>query len=109
MFGDLGRMMKVAADMKRRMPEVQAELEASEYVGEGGDGAVRATVNGKLRLLDVTIDPGALGNGHADAAALEDAIQAAVAAAQDEAADAATRAMRELTGGLSIPGMEGLI
>ena len=109
MFGDLGRMMKVVADVKRRMPEVQAELEASEFVGQAGDGAVRATVNGKLRLVDVAIDPGALSDGRFDAAELGDVIRAAIAAAQDKAADAAARAMKELTGGIRIPGMEGLI
>ncbi len=31
MFGDLGKMMRIAADMKRRMPEMQARLEAAEF------------------------------------------------------------------------------
>ena len=30
MFGDFGKMMKVAANVKRRMPEMRAKLEQSE-------------------------------------------------------------------------------
>ena len=109
MFGDLGKMIKVAADMKRRMPEVQAKLEASEFVAEAGGGAVRATVNGKLRLLDVKNDPALLADGSMDAAMIEDLLKAAVSSAQTKAAEAAMAAMHDLTGGMSIPGMEGMI
>jgi hypothetical protein len=109
MFGDLAKMLKVAADMKRRMPEVQAKLEASEFVAEAGNGAVRATVNGKLRLRDIEIDRQALGDGDLDVEALGRLIRDAVSAAQEQAADAATQAMRQLAGGMSIPGMEDMI
>ena len=109
MFGDLGRMMRIAADMKRKMPQVQAKLEAAEFDAEAGGGTVRAIVNGKLRLVDVEIDPELLADRQLDAGLLEDLIRAAVSAAQKKAADAAARAMEELTGGLSIPGIEGLM
>jgi nucleoid-associated protein EbfC len=109
MFGDLGKMMRIAADMKRRMPEMQAKLEASEFSADAGGGAVRATVNGKMRLLDVKIAPAMLAAPGADAAMLEDLIKAAVSGAQRQAADAAVQAMQDLTGGMSIPGMEGMI
>jgi len=74
-----------------------------------GGGTVRAIVNGKLRLVDVEIDPELLADSQLDAGLLEDLIRAAVSAAQKKAADAAARAMEELTGGLSIPGIEGLM
>ena len=109
MFGDLGRMMRIAADVKRKMPQVQAKLEASEFDAEAGGGTVRAIVNGKGRLVDVEIDPELLGDPQLDAGMLEDLIRAAVSAAQKKAADAAARAMEELTGGLSLPGIEGLM
>lgn len=109
MFGDLGKMMRIAADMKRRMPEMQAKLEASEFSADAGGGAVRATVNGKLRLVDVKILPSLLAEASTDAAMLEDLIKAAISGAQRQAADAAVLAMQDLTGGMSIPGMEGMI
>jgi DNA-binding YbaB/EbfC family protein len=100
-------MMKLAAEMKRRMPEVQARLAASEYAADAGGGVVTATVNGKMQLVGLRIDPAVLAD--ADAATLEDIIKAAVSAAQAKAAAAAAEAMRELTGGLTVPGLEGML
>jgi DNA-binding protein YbaB len=109
MFGDLGRMLKAAADVKRRMPEVQARLESSRHVGEASGGAVRATVNGKLRVLEVRIDAGLLADGDVDAHALGELVRRALCAAQDEAAEAAVEAMGELTGGVALPGLDGML
>ncbi len=109
MFGDFGKMMKVAADMKRRMPEMQAKLEQSQYTGEAGGGAVKAVVNGKLRFLDLKIDKALLAEGEIDTEMLEDLIKAAVSSAQGQAAAAAAAAMQEITGGMNIPGIEGFL
>ena len=109
MFGDLGKMMKIAAEMKRRMPEVQARIEASEYTAEAGGGAVRATVNGKLLLRDLAIGRELLDGGEAGAVVLADLVKEAVRAAQEKAAEAVAAAMRELTGGMNIPDMEGMM
>ena len=108
MFGDLGKIMKIAGQMKTKMPEVQATLEASEYTAEAG-GVVKATVSGKLAVTDVKIDPEAIGDLAGDVEMLEDLIKAAIAAAQRKAADAAAEAMKELTGGMDIPGLGGMM
>jgi DNA-binding YbaB/EbfC family protein len=109
MFGDFGKMMKMAVEMKRKMPELQAQLESSEHTAEAGGGTVRATVNGKFKLLDVKIDPSVLADGEMDVAMLEDLIKAAVSAAQAKAAEAAAAAMAELTGGMPLPGLEAML
>jgi len=44
MFGDLGKMIKLAGEMKRRLPEIQAKIAASQYSADAGGGAVTATV-----------------------------------------------------------------
>ncbi|MFB3890667.1 MAG: YbaB/EbfC family nucleoid-associated protein [Phycisphaerae bacterium] len=106
MFGDIGKMFKLAGEMKRKMPEVQARLASSTYTADAGGGAVSATVNGRLALVDVKIAPAVLAD--CDAAMLEDLVKAAVAAAQDKAARAAAEAMKELTGGMPLPGLEGM-
>ena len=108
MFGDLGKIMRIAGQMKTKMPEVQAALEASEYTAEAG-GAVKATVNGKLAVTDVKIHPEAIGDLASDVEMLEDLIKAAIAAAQRKAAEAAAEAMKELTGGMDIPGLGGMM
>jgi len=109
MFGDLGKLMKLAGQMKSKMPEVQARLEASQYIAEAGGGAVKATVNGRLELLEIKIDPAAASSLAGDEEMLEDLVKAAVSAAQRQAADAAASAMKELTGGLDIAGLSGLM
>jgi hypothetical protein len=106
MFGDIGKMLKLAGEMKTRMPEMQAQLESAEYTAQAGGGAVSATVNGKLMVQKVRIDPQVL--AEQDAGMLEDLVVAAVRAAQTEAAQAAAEAMKELTGGMNLPGMEGM-
>ena len=107
MFGDLGKMMKMVGQMKTRLPEVQQQLEDGEYAGQSACGSVRATVNGKFKLRDLEIDPQAMAAG--DAEGLEELILEAVAAAQEKAAAAAAKMMQELTGGMTIPGLEGLM
>ncbi len=107
MFGDLGKMMKAAGEMKRRLPEVQAKIAASRHSADAGGGAVTATVSGKMELVDLRIAPKVIAEG--DAAMIEDLVKAAVAAAQAKAAAAAAEAMKELTGGMSLPGMDGLM
>jgi hypothetical protein len=109
MFGDLGKMMKLASEMKRRMPEMQARLEQSQFEAEAGGGAVRAVVNGKMRFVDLKIDRSLLAGGQTDAALLEDLIKAALAGAQKKASEAAAAAMNELAGGMNIPGIDGFL
>ena len=103
MFGNLGKMMKIASEMKQKMPEMQAALAESRHTAQAGGGMVSATVDGKLSLTDLKISDEAFQDG--DVAMLEDLIKAAVCSAQQMAATAAAEAMQELTGGMDIPGM----
>ncbi len=107
MFGDIGKMLKMAGQMKAKMPEMKAKLAASQFTADAGGGVVSATVNGKMQLVDVKIAPEVLGDG--DAEMLADLITIAVSAAQEKAAAAAAEAMSELTGGMKLPGMEELM
>jgi len=106
MFGDLGKIMKMARDMKSRMPAMRAELDARQFTADAGGGVVSATVNGKMQLVGVKIAEEVAASG--DAEMLEDLVTAAVSAAQTQAAEAATAMMQELTGGMQLPGMEEL-
>ncbi len=106
MFGDLGKIMKMARDVKEKMPAMRAELEARQFTAAAGGGAVHATVDGKGALTDLAISDEAVADG--DAAMLADLVKAAVAAAQAQAQQAAADMMKELTGGADLPGMGGL-
>jgi hypothetical protein len=107
MFGNLGRMMKLAGQMRTKLPEMQKKLAASEFAGEAGGGLVEATVNGRMQIVRVKIDPQVVADG--DVEMLEDLVKAAVAAAQHKAAQAAEQAMKQLTGGMDIAGMEKML
>lgn len=107
-LGNLGKIMKLVGEMKTKLPEMKAKLEASRFTAQSGGGAVTAVVNGKLALVDLKIDPAVLKDPATDAAMLEDLVKAAVASAQATATQAAADAMKELTGGMDLPGMEGL-
>jgi len=107
MFGDFSKMLKMAGEMKKRLGDVQARLAASEYVAQAGGGGVSATVNGKMQLIDLRIDQAVLND--CDAEMLSDRVKAAVAAAQEQASAAAAEAMKEITGGMPLPGLEGLL
>jgi hypothetical protein len=107
MFGNLGKMMQIASEMKTKMPELQKKLAETEYSADVGGGVVSATVTGKLQLVDVTIDPSLVCEG--DVEMIEDLIKAAVSSAQEKAADAASEAIKELTGGMEIPGMTDML
>ena len=109
MLGNLGRMMRLAAAVKGRLPELGVSLEKKRYSAQAGDEAVIATVNGKGRLVDIEFDEEFLDDERPDADTLEDLVIEAVTAAQDKAARAAAGVIRELTGGLSVPGLDGLL
>jgi len=106
MFGDLGKMMALAGKLKTELPRMKQRLAASEFTADAGGGAVRATVNGKMQILGLKIVPEAVAEG--DVEMLADLIKAAVAAAQEKAAEAARAALEELTGGVKLPGMEDM-
>ena len=109
MFGNIGKMLKLAGEMKAKLPEMQAKLAAGRFSAEAGGGAAKAVVSGKGTLVELWIDPAALGDPQMTAETLADVIKAAVASAQEQASQAAQAAMQELTGGMDIPGMSGMM
>jgi len=109
MFGDLGKMLKLAGEMKTKLPAMQAKLAASRFTAQDGGGTAKATVSGKGALVELWIDPAALRDGQMTAEALADAVKSAIAAAQEQATQAAQAAMNELTGGMEIPGLTGMV
>ena len=103
MFGDLGKMMGAMGKIKKELPALQEQLAVSLYSAEAGDGAVRATVNGKMMLVGLNLDPAL---DIANAAAM---ITEAVSQAQEIAALAAREAMTELLGFEMPEGMGGMM
>ncbi len=102
--------MKLMGKLKTELPAMQERLATSEYTVETGNGAVKATVSGKMALTDLRIDRDLLPEAQLDTEMIEDLVKAAVSAAQRQAAEAAKQAMQELTGGVDLPpGMENML
>lgn len=101
-FG-LTNLMQQAKDLQERLANVQEEAAKRTVQGSAGGGMVKATVNGRLELLDIEIDPSVFQDP--DPRMLTDLIVAAVnqglRTAQQQMADE----MGKLTGGLKIPGL----
>ena len=79
-FGGMGgmnmqQMMRQAKAMQEEMAKAQAALEEAEVEGKAGGGIVSVRMNGKKRMLSVTVDPSAVDPD--DVEMLEDLILAA--------------------------------
>jgi len=109
MFGDFGKIMQIVGQLKKKLPEMKEQLALAEFAADAGDGAVSATVNGRLALVGLKIDPMILADGNMDAEKLADLIRAAVTQAQQRAREAAKKAMAELTGGMDLPGLDEML
>ena len=101
--GGLGNMMKQFQQMQAKMEEIQAELEQTEIEGTAGGGMVKATVNGKLDVTGIVIDPEVVDPD--DVEMLQDLILAAISQGKEKAQQLQQEKMSALTGGLNIPGM----
>lgn len=110
MFGKLGEitnLMKQAREMQGKMKELQEQIAHMRFDADAGAGAVQATVTGKLELVGLRISPETMQSG--DVEMLEDLVKAAVAAAQRKAAEGVRAEMQKLTGGLNLPGLDGML
>lgn len=101
-----GDMMRRVQKMQEDMQNAQAEVEASVFEASAGGGAVTAKVNGKKEVLEVKIKPEVVDPD--DVEMLEDLLVAAVNECMKQADSAMESKMGSITGGLNLPGMNGL-
>ena len=74
--GNMQQLMRQAQKMQQQMMKAQEELDAREYEGTAGGGAVSCKVSGKHQLLSLTIDKDAVDPEEVEM--LQDMIVAAV-------------------------------
>ena len=104
-FGNMIELMKNAKNIQARMAEYQQMLATKRFDAETGGGAVRVTVDGKGTVVDIKIEPSAT----EDVELLEELVKAAVCSAVSRAQEAMKDGLAEMTGGLNIPGLDGLL
>lgn len=99
---NIQKMLKQAQEMQSKLGSMQAEMEAKEFEGAAGGGAVKITLTGKGQMTKITLEPSLLNAEEKDM--LEDLIMVAHKDAKDKADAALADAMGDITGGLKLPG-----
>ena len=96
-------MMKQAQKMQQEMLRMQEELETKTYTATAGGGMVKAEVNGKNEIVNITINPEAVDPD--DVEMLQDLVIAAVNEALRTAESDKANQMSRMTGGLNLGGL----
>jgi len=104
-LGNLTGLLKQAKQLQENLQRAQQALASQVYEADAGGGLVRASVNGRLELVSVKIDPKATD----DVEMLEDLVRAAIGSAQAKARQGAQAHLAQLTGGLNLPGLADLL
>ena len=101
--GNMQQLMRQAQKMQQQMMAMQEDLDAREYEGTAGGGAVACKISGKRQLISLTIQPDAVDPD--DVEMLQDMIKALIneAIAKVDAINSAE--MEKVTGGLNLPGV----
>ena len=100
--GNMQQLMRQAQKMQQQMMAMQEELDAREYEGTAGGGAVSCKISGKRQLTMLTIQPDAVDPD--DVEMLQDMIVAAVNQGIADAQDMVNQKMAAVTGGMNSPG-----
>ena len=96
-------MMKQAQKMQQEMLRMQEELETKTYTAAAGGGMVKAEVNGKNEVVNLTINPEAVDPD--DVEMLQDMVIAAVNEALRTAEADKANQLSRMTGGLNLGGL----
>ena len=112
----LAGLMGNAGELKEKFDAVQQQLADKSVEADAGSGAVRVRVNGKLKVLDVHLDPAllaALQSSSAGSTADREMVQQLVVDATNAALTKAQSLIRDemaaVTGGLDLPGLDQLM
>ena len=97
-FGDL---VKQAQKVQKQMAELQEDLAEQRFEATAGGGLVRAVVDGRQMLKELTISPEALKD--ADATLIEDLALTAIGEAQRASEAQMKEKLGKLTGGMNLP------
>jgi hypothetical protein len=102
-LGNMGNIMKQAQAMQERLAKLQAEVATKTVQASAGGGIVTVVANGGMELVSIKIDPEFLRSN--DVEMLQDLVLAATNAALRNAREMVAEEMKDVTGGLQIPGL----
>ena len=96
-------MIQQAQELQARLAKAQQELAEATVEATAGGGAVTVIVTGQQQLKSIKIDPEAITPD--DVEMLEDLVLAAINEGLAKSQELAAERMRQVTGGLNIPGL----
>ena len=96
--------LKQAQELQEKIKKIQEDLVNKQASGSSGGDMVKATVNGKHELVNITIAKEVV--NPEDIEMLEDLVVAAVTDAMHRIDEVIKTEMATVTGGLNIPGLE---
>jgi DNA-binding YbaB/EbfC family protein len=101
---NMAEQFQMIQKLQKEMSKIQDRLEEMEVEGSSGGGMVVAKVNGKQKVLSITIDPEVVSKD--DVEMLEDLVSAAVNQALEKSREMAQEQMQNITGGMlgALPG-----
>lgn len=96
-------MIKQARELKSKLDKAQKELSKAKIEVDSGKGAIQIVIDGQQKIHSIKIspdivDPEKVGN-------LEKMLLKAIQDATNESQKMAEKRMKEITGGLKIPGL----
>lgn len=106
-IANLASMLKNAQQVGAKMRQLNEQLQSKRAVGSAGGGLVEVELNGLLEVSRCSIDPKLIEQN--DRELLEDLVIAAINQAIAKGRQLHVEAMREITGGLELPGVQEAI
>jgi nucleoid-associated protein EbfC len=103
-LANFASLIKSAQQVGSRIQAVNEELKTKRVTGKAGGGMVEAEVDGLGQVLRITIDPALV--ERKDRELLEDLVPAAVNAAISKSKELHAEVLKNLTGGLDLPGLK---
>ncbi len=97
----VGKLLKQAQKMQKKMEEAQERLSDEVIEVSGGGGAVTVKINGQGEFQGLCLDPEFLKE---DADFVSEAILQTIRDSSEQAKKRSEEAMGDLTGGLQMPG-----
>lgn len=99
----LGNIVKQAQELQERLAKAQEEAAAETVEASAGGGMVSVTVNGRMEVVRLHIEPQVLKDG--DVEMIQDLVAAAVNQGIRAVQQRMAERMSKVTGGIKIPGL----
>ena len=96
----IGNLMKQAQEMQEGLARAQESVKRLQVIGESGAGLVKVSMTGAMEVLRVEIDPAVMSE---EKEVLEDLLAAATNDAVRRAQAAAQQEMAAVAGGINLP------